>query len=115
MKLEEITPDTPLGDIDDAIDRGDFTLEEFGEEFRRRIGPEGRARRVDAPKAIAAVQASETGARPRAGKWTARYIRLGERHDGPAVFLVKCGRAAWHVEPGTFVVRKLGRSAGRAR
>jgi hypothetical protein len=106
MKLEEITIDTPLDAVFDSIERGEFTDAEFIELYRGRLTRESETRRVGATKAVDAVKTFEARKRPRTGKWHSEFIKLGDNHEGPGVYLVKCGRSAWHVDPKTFAVRK---------
>lgn len=109
MKLDEITIDTPLGLVFDAIERGDFSRSEFYALFHGRLDQEHEERKGGANKAIEAVKAFENRKSPRVGYWYSKFVRLGDLCDGPGVYLVKCGQSAWHVDPKTFQVRVVPR------
>ncbi len=105
MKAEDITPDTSVGDVCDAIDRGDFTWVDLyaqGPRLQRELA----ARVGDAQRAWNTVRCTDRLGFKRKGTWAARYVVGG---DGSKFFLVTCGRASWHVDPITFTVKKLHR------
>lgn len=103
MKLEDTNMDAALGEVDEAIARGDFTLSEFIAQFPR-FGLESEQRRIDTPRAVDAVKAFENRKRPRTAKWASRHVIGGDKSK---FYLVTCGRAAWHVDPKTFAVKKV--------
>lgn len=91
MKATDITMDTPVGEVTDAVRRGDFTLDDVRAEVPR-IDAEIDERRAGEARALAVVGAVEGH---RKSVWSSRYVVGG---DGSRYYLVKCGRASWRVD-----------------
>ena len=88
MKPSDITIDMPSGQYWDAVRRGDFTEAELLAEMPR-LKRESEERAAEGFRAIDAVKDYDN--KRRTAKWFARYLADAR------VWLVKCGRSAWHV------------------
>jgi hypothetical protein len=99
----DITLDTTVGELQEAIDGGYVTLDDWKAQLPR-IQAEKEAREAGRLAAIEIAKRSEARKRPRTAKWTSRFIIGG---DGWRGYLVTCGLVAWHVDEGTFAVRKI--------
>ncbi len=104
MRPEDVTIDTPLGEVDAAIDRGDFTLEDFGALLRGRLRRESAERSTGGVFAIEKVKESENRKRARRAKFRSKFIVGG---DGWRGYLVTCGRACWHVDEKVSTVKRI--------
>lgn len=103
MKPADITIDMPIGEAWDAVHRGDFTEAELLAQMPR-LRREGEARQLRSAFAVVTVRESEARKVPRKDTWTVSYLIF---KDGWQGFLVKCGRAAWHVTDADFSIKRV--------
>ena len=102
MKPEDIDLETTVGELNDAFERGDFTIADWARQ-RPRLDALRAERAAGILKAIEAVKPH---VRPRSASrtWKCKFV-IG--WDKSRFYLVECGRRSWHVDPETFAVKRV--------
>jgi len=99
----DITLDTTVGEMQEALESGAVTMDDWKAQ-QPRIQAEKAAREDGLVRSIEAAKAWEIRSRPRKGRWTSRFIVGGNGWRG---YLVVCYHTAWHVDEGTFNVKRI--------
>jgi hypothetical protein len=105
MRPEDITIDSTADEVCRAIERGEFTWDDYKAQVPR-LEAQSKARKDGALKAIDLVQVQDVACRSRrvSKAWRSKYIVGG---DKSRFYLVTCGRGAWHVDPETWAIKRI--------